>query len=363
MKICLQEKQGIQSTLESVRTEVECSHSNKLILLSLTLYFLLTALAFIIARVFFWSWLLHLLETRLSSDHCVNPETKTGLSWCLCLLAPFHAFLGILFFRAWKTRKRIIPRSILVDYAGMGSPRFMFYLSSAIAVCLSGLFLLPMAFGLPRLFLFDEDNVFQTLTCVSCLVSAMLMIKAALVVRQIGQHDHKRRYQHIYCAYVFMAIAVFFIAMEEISWGQRIFGWGTPSALSQINCQNETNVHNLWQLEHYWSAVQWAMSFSLISLLLLNCLFYWEDLPAFYRFVLPHPSLSVLAFLILLASLIPDKELFEVLGAVFAFFYSYRAIMYCRVALKCVSPACPRPFDVCPKLSERVWLASSRLSD
>lgn len=35
------------------------------------------------------------------------------------------------------------------------------------------------------------------------------------------------------------------IAMEEISWGQHIFHWTTPQNLSEINAQNETNLHNL----------------------------------------------------------------------------------------------------------------------
>jgi hypothetical protein len=34
--------------------------------------------------------------------------------------------------------------------------------------------------------------------------------------------------------------------MEEISWGQRIFGWNTPDALSAINYQNETTIHNIF---------------------------------------------------------------------------------------------------------------------
>jgi hypothetical protein len=39
---------------------------------------------------------------------------------------------------------------------------------------------------------------------------------------------------------------LFFLAFgEEISWGQRIFGFGTPDSLSTINDQGETNLHNL----------------------------------------------------------------------------------------------------------------------
>jgi len=38
----------------------------------------------------------------------------------------------------------------------------------------------------------------------------------------------------------------FFVAMEEISWGQRLFGWRTPSFLWKLNYQREMNIHNIW---------------------------------------------------------------------------------------------------------------------
>lgn len=44
---------------------------------------------------------------------------------------------------------------------------------------------------------------------------------------------------------LFVALMFFVIAMEEISWGQRIAGWSTPASLSAYNYQNETNLHNV----------------------------------------------------------------------------------------------------------------------
>ncbi len=44
---------------------------------------------------------------------------------------------------------------------------------------------------------------------------------------------------------VFYALLFFFAAGEEISWGQRIFGWETGETFQQINKQQETNLHNL----------------------------------------------------------------------------------------------------------------------
>ena len=44
---------------------------------------------------------------------------------------------------------------------------------------------------------------------------------------------------------VLVALGAFFVAGEEASWGQRIFGFETPEALSQANWQGEANLHNL----------------------------------------------------------------------------------------------------------------------
>lgn len=44
----------------------------------------------------------------------------------------------------------------------------------------------------------------------------------------------------------FLLSFLFFFAFgEEISWGQRVIGWGTPQAIQELNVQGETNIHNL----------------------------------------------------------------------------------------------------------------------
>ena len=40
------------------------------------------------------------------------------------------------------------------------------------------------------------------------------------------------------------ALGCFYIAGEEVSWGQHIFDWATPEFWSGVNDQNETNLHN-----------------------------------------------------------------------------------------------------------------------
>ena len=49
--------------------------------------------------------------------------------------------------------------------------------------------------------------------------------------------------------YAAVAVVVFLIGMEEISWGQWIFFWRTPEAVKEINSQGETNLHNIGPLQ------------------------------------------------------------------------------------------------------------------
>jgi hypothetical protein len=45
--------------------------------------------------------------------------------------------------------------------------------------------------------------------------------------------------------FVVAAAGAFFIAGEEISWGQRVFGFVTPETLAEVNRQGETTIHNI----------------------------------------------------------------------------------------------------------------------
>ena len=45
--------------------------------------------------------------------------------------------------------------------------------------------------------------------------------------------------------FLWLALILLFGAGEEISWGQRIFGFETPEALKEINVQDEFTLHNI----------------------------------------------------------------------------------------------------------------------
>jgi len=59
--------------------------------------------------------------------------------------------------------------------------------------------------------------------------------------------SQKTRYRWFF---VVLAIACSYVVLEEISWGQRIFGFSTPDFLKSRNLQGEANLHNLFTGPH-----------------------------------------------------------------------------------------------------------------
>ncbi len=92
----------------------------------------------------------------------------------------------------------------------------------------------------PGLFhwMIDEDSLLETIQVV--LISATSGILAWVSAQLI-----RTGRRAMAALYVLLALGTFFVAGEEISWGQRIFGWRTPEALEVINAQQEISVHNI----------------------------------------------------------------------------------------------------------------------
>lgn len=83
-----------------------------------------------------------------------------------------------------------------------------------------------------------EDGVLETATALM-LFSAGLIVTARLI-RERSIHPRVFTVMSILIAFAF-----FFVAGEEVSWGQRIFGIETNEFFAANNLQEETNFHNL----------------------------------------------------------------------------------------------------------------------
>jgi len=61
-----------------------------------------------------------------------------------------------------------------------------------------------------------------------------------------------------------LAIACAYVVLEEISWGQRIFGFSTPEFIKARNLQGEANIHNLFT-GPYRTALKGFLSYALAA--------------------------------------------------------------------------------------------------
>jgi len=70
----------------------------------------------------------------------------------------------------------------------------------------------------------------------------MLMVGAFVAARTLLKMDKSNKWLNIWIGLAFAACA--FVGIEEMSWGQSVFKWGTPEFWAHINVQEETNLHN-----------------------------------------------------------------------------------------------------------------------
>ncbi len=68
--------------------------------------------------------------------------------------------------------------------------------------------------------------------------------------------------------YVLATLALFFVAGDEISWGQRILGIESGATVQEVNRQGELTIHNLY-------AVEWLVIYAYVVLSALGVLAYW----------------------------------------------------------------------------------------
>lgn len=82
----------------------------------------------------------------------------------------------------------------------------------------------------------DEDHLFEWMTSICFLFCSVIFLRMWVKKKNI--------------MYFLMGAAFFVGFGEEISWGQRILGFGTPESLNAINVQQEFNFHNImtWEI-------------------------------------------------------------------------------------------------------------------
>lgn len=88
------------------------------------------------------------------------------------------------------------------------------------------------------IFINREDGVLENVTAIAFFICSLISLFIAI---RFSKAD-----MVVKILMVVYSIGFFFLAGEEISWGQRIFGFETNGFLAEANVQNETNLHNIF---------------------------------------------------------------------------------------------------------------------
>jgi hypothetical protein len=114
-------------------------------------------------------------------------------------------------------------------------------LITAIPIGLAIAGILAVPFDTAYRLLTKEDGIVEWLQVLALVVLFTMYLRLIVLLWRTGHRFYA-------ALFVVAAAGVFFIAGEEISWGQRLFGLTTPEELEEINNQGETNIHNIGPL-------------------------------------------------------------------------------------------------------------------
>ena len=113
----------------------------------------------------------------------------------------------------------------------------------------------------PFISLTKEDGWVENSQVVLFLLSAVLAAKNANMLDRLA-------YRPWALVYRLATFGLIWISGEEIDWGQRIFGWQTPSWFASHNMQGELNLHNL-------AGLAWFINKSIYAGVLGSVLLIW----------------------------------------------------------------------------------------
>lgn len=171
-----------------------------------------------------------------------------------------------------------------------------------LCLCLTALFFSYLLVGdlQTYILLTREDGLVENLTAVAFFLAGLLLFAMALAERSGFQRG----------IYMLGGLVMTFACGEEISWGQRIFGFATPDFLMDVNNQGEFNVHNI-NRAIYWVRLRQNVPL-LLCMVTVTAFLCRQD--RFFGIPLPSVPL-VLGFLVSLS-----HRRLDILAFVFTFF-------------------------------------------
>ena len=94
---------------------------------------------------------------------------------------------------------------------------------------------------------FSEDGPLETGTSILAAAAGILLLWVHYLCWKLKILERPSHYTLL----ALLATMMIFFAGEEISWGQRLIGFGTPDLMLQYNKQEEFNLHNVGLIHSY----------------------------------------------------------------------------------------------------------------
>lgn len=223
------------------------------LMLLLAEIFLIDLGRFFDVRLFLLFLLILLLFFRIKKIKLFNHHFSGFLALIVIFLAGFVLFLMLL---EKSHGFQYLENTFFISYSRM---IYLVLFTSALAIYGQSfylsknkiklfLFFLPLFLYLLAFFVYLRNNqLFRVLVEDDHLVEYsqfLLLIFSSLISFLLGKYWWKKE-KILAILFFLLALGCFFVAGEEISWGQRIFNIETPQQLAEKNMQQELTVHNI----------------------------------------------------------------------------------------------------------------------
>jgi hypothetical protein len=174
----------------------------------------------------------------------------------------------------------------------------------------------------PACGLFAKEGILDALHAVSFIGAGLLVAWAAWWLQ--GRPTSSTAERIAVRGTWLVAAGFVVLGLEEVSWGQTYLGWSTPPLLAEINDQQETNLHNIFN--GYLTPIYYLLGFGALSAIILGELLArrWPDNPTI-SLLAPRAELFWLGAALVIASDIfvySSTEAFESVLAMLTVLYA-----------------------------------------
>jgi len=186
-------------------------------------------------------------------------------------------------------RRSAFLTSLLSDFSPQARARralFMLALALSIMGCLVVLKIsVQDVYRYKRLL--SEGGILEYLQALILFTSSWM---SWLIAKDLWKRLAMRLHAVIYAT---ISFGMLFVGLEEIAWGQILFGWKTPESIAAVNAQNQTTLHNLEFFQNYLDLNLFLVSVLILVLVLCRPSIWTIRKPLSNGKLIPHKSFFI----------------------------------------------------------------------